>query len=129
MQLFSRALIILLICSFAVPRVAAQQSHVVDQQMIQKAFDQRAAEAAAKRQVIRSALQQPDVVKVANRLGLDIARAEAAVATLDGAELNQLAAQAATVNDELSGGQNVTLNLIWIIIGLLVLILLIVAVD
>jgi hypothetical protein len=33
------------------------------------------------------------------------------------------------VNDELSGGQTVRLNVLWIIVGLLILILIIVAVD
>jgi hypothetical protein len=114
---------------FAMPRVSAQQHHVVDQGALQKAFDARAEDAHAKRQAIRGALQQPQVVEVAKRLGLEVARAEAAVATLDGAELNQIAAQAAAVNDELAGGQTVTMNLLWIIIGLLLVILLIAAVD
>ena len=129
MRLVSRALTIVLVFTFAVPRVGAQQLHVVDQGAMQKALDQRAADTLAQRQAIRSALQQPEVVKVANRLGLDVARAETAVATLDGAELNQIAAQATAVNDELEGGQTIRMNAIWIIIGLLVLILIIVAVD
>ena len=79
--------------------------------------------------MIRTALQQPDVVKVANQLGLEVSRADAAVATLDGAELDQLAAQAEVVNDELSGGQTARVNLLWVVIGLLVLILITVAVD
>ena len=65
--------------------------------------------------------------RVAERLGLDVARAQAAVATLDGGELDRAAAQAQTVNDEIAGGQTVRLNLLWIIIGLLVIILIIVA--
>ena len=129
MRLVSRVLTVLLIMTFAVPRVSAQHRHVVDQGALQKAFDTRAEDTLAKRQAIRTALQQPQVVEVANRLGLEIARAEAAVATLDGAELNQLAAQADAVNDELAGGQTVRLNLLWIIIGLLVVILIIVAAD
>jgi hypothetical protein len=130
MRLASRTLTACLIILFAMPRVAtAQQLHVVDQGAMQKALAERAEETVVKRQAIRAALQQPDVVRVANRLGLEVARAEAAVATLDGAELNQLAAQAQAVNDELSGGQTIRMNALWIIIGLLVLILIIVAVD
>jgi hypothetical protein len=129
MRLVSRALTIFLIVTFAIPRVSAQQLHVVDPGVMQKALEEYAVETLAKREAIRTSLQQPQVVQVANRLGLDVARAEAAVATLDGAELNQLAAQAELVNDELSGGQTVRLNLLWIIIGLLVVILIIVAAD
>jgi hypothetical protein len=123
-------LTVFLIVLFAMPKVGgAQQLHVVDQSAIEQALAERAAETSAKRQAIRTALEQPDVVRVANQLGLDVARAEAAVATLDGAELNQLAAQAQAVNDELAGGQTIRMNVFWIIIGLLVLILIIVAVD
>lgn len=129
MRRLSRALTILLIVTFAMPRVGAQQLHVVDQTAVQQALEQRSADTLAKRHVIRTALQQPDVVKVANQLGLEVSRADAAVATLDGAELDQLAAQAEVVNDELSGGQTARVNLLWVVIGLLVLILIIVAVD
>lgn len=130
MRLVSRALTIVLIVTFAMPRVSAQQpQHVVDQGALQKAFDQRSDETRTKRTVIRTALHQPDVVKVASQLGLDLARADAAVATLDGEELDRIAAQAQAVNDELAGGQTVRLNVLWIIVGLLVLILIIVAAD
>jgi ABC-type dipeptide/oligopeptide/nickel transport system ATPase subunit len=129
MHLVSKALTILLILTFAVPRVGAQQQHVVDQAAIQEALDQHAASTLAKRQTIRTALQQPDVVRVANQLGIELARAEAGIATLDGAELDRLAEQAQTVNDELSGGQTARVNLWWVVIGLLILILIIVAVD
>ena len=130
MRLVSRTMTVLLIMLFAMPRVgAAQQVHVVDQGAMQKALAEHAEEIVAKRQVIRTALQQPDVVRVAKHLGLDVARADAAIATLDGAELNQLATQAQTVNEELSGGQTIRMNAVWIIIGLLVLILIIVAAD
>jgi hypothetical protein len=129
MRLLSKALTIVLIVTLAMPRVGAQPQHVVDQGALQKALDEHAADTLAKRQTIRSALQQPEVVRVANQLGLEVSRAEAAVATLDGTELDRLAEQAQVVNDELAGGQTVRLNLLWIIIGLLVLILIIVAVD
>jgi hypothetical protein len=130
MRRASRTLTIFLIILLAMPRVgAAQQLHVVDQGAIQKALAESTENTVAKRQAIRTALQQPDVVRVANHLGLELARAEAAVATLDGAELNQLAAQAQVVNDELSGGQTVRISAILIIIALLLVLLIIVAVD
>jgi hypothetical protein len=129
MRLVSRALIFILVVSCAMPRVGAQQQHVVDQSAIQNALDQHSERTSAKRQTIRAALSQPDVMKVAERLGLDVARADAAIGTLQGAELDRVAAQAQVVNDQLAGGQTVTLNLIWVILGLLVLLLLIAAVD
>jgi hypothetical protein len=68
------------------------------------------------------------VRELAGKLGLDLKRAEVAVATLDDVELGVIAARARTVNDALAGGQStVTISTTVIIIGLLVLILLIVA--
>lgn len=130
MRLASKTLAVFLIILFATPRLgAAEQQHVVDQGTIQKALAERAEEIAANRRVVRTALQQPDVVRMAERLGLDIRRAEAAVATLDGAELSQLAAQAEAVNEELAGGRNFRTNAIIVLAGLLLLLLIIVAID
>ena len=71
-----------------------------------------------------------DVRAVASRLGLDVTRADAAVSTLDGAELRSLAAQAEYVQSALAGGQStITLSTTTIIIGLLVLILIVVVVS
>lgn len=122
-----RTLLVSLCVVFAVGPVRAQQAHVVDSTALDLSLAERAEATRAKRQTIRTALQQPDVQKVAERLGLDIARADAAIATLDGGELDRAAAQAQVVNDELAGGQSVRLNLLWIVIGLLVIILIIVA--
>ena len=109
------------------PPLKAQQSHVVDPVSLDQALAQSAADTAAKRQTVITALRQPQVKEVAQRLGLDLARAEAAI-PLEGAMLDQMAARAQQVNDAIAGGQTVRLNLLWIIIGLLILILIIVAV-
>ena len=116
--------VILCYAIFAVP-LRAQQ--IVPPGAIDHALTERAEDVTAKQQAIRTALRQPDVERVATSLGVDIARADAAVPTLAGADLDRIAAQAQLVNDEIAGGQTVRLNLLWIIIGLLVLILIIVA--
>jgi hypothetical protein len=116
--------VILCYAIFAVP-VRAQQ--IIPPGAIDQALTERATDITTKQQTIRTALRQPDVVRVAESLGLDIARADASVATLAGADLDRVAAQAQLVNDEIAGGQTVRLNLLWIIIGLLVVILIIVA--
>ena len=72
-------------------------------------------------------LQHPDVARLAGRFGLDLKRAEAVIATLDGQELADLAARARDVDRALAGGATVTITTTMIIIGLLLLILLIVA--
>ena len=107
--------------------VSAQAQQIVPPGAIDQAFTEKAADVAAKQQSIKTALQQPEVQRVAKALGVDIARAEGAVGTLDGADLDRAAAQAQLVNQEVAGGQTVRLNLLWIIIGLLIIILIIVA--
>ena len=120
-----KTLAVILCYAILVVPVRAQQ--IIPPGAIDDALANRAADVTAKQQAIKTALQQPDVQRVATSLGVDIARANASVATLGGADLDRIAAQAQLVNDQIAGGQTVRLNLLWIIIGLLVLILIIVA--
>ena len=124
MQLAQKGLVIVLCLAFATP-ATAQQSPVLPPGAIDRALADQAADTAAKRQAIDTALQQTDVQRAADRLGIDLSRAQKAVGTLDGIELDRLAAQAQLVNDEVAGGQTVRLNLLWLIIGLLILIIII----
>ena len=88
---------------------------------------EHAARKQADRQTILSVLEREDVRQVAKNAGLPIDKAAAAVATLDGAELAQVASQAQQVNDALAGGQTITLSVWLIIIALLIIILVVVA--
>jgi hypothetical protein len=106
--------------------VRAQQPSVVDQTTIDQVVAMRIGEADVDRRTIQALLERQEVRDVAARAGIDITRASAAVATLDGAELRQIADQARVVDDSLAGGQStITLRTTTIIIGLLVLIVLI----
>ena len=116
-----------LILCYAILAVPARAQQIVPSGAIDAALAQQAVDAAAKRQAIATALRQPDVVRVANSLGVDLARANASVATLAGADLDRIATQAQQVNDQIAGGQTVRLNLLWVIIGLLIVILIVVA--
>ena len=127
MRFAERTLAMLLSLVMLGPALSAQQPHVVDPTALDQALDQKAAEAAAKRQTVLTALRQPQVKEIAQNLGLDLARAEAAV-PIEGVMLDRLAEQAQLVNEAVAGGQTVRLNILWIILGLLVLILIIVAV-
>jgi hypothetical protein len=70
------------------------------------------------------------VQAIAGDIGVDLRRATDAVATLAGADLANLAAQARQAEEGLAGGQSrITISTTLIIIALLVLILIIVAVD
>src|SRR5688572_31810080 len=89
--------VILCYVVLAVP-VRAQQ--IIPPGAIDDALTQRAADVTAKQQTIKTALQQPDVERVARSLGVDIARANASIATLGGADLDRVAAQAQLRSEE-----------------------------
>jgi hypothetical protein len=123
-------LAILLTVLTAVPRVHAQESHAATQSAIDSVLAQRVSSVAADRTDVMRVLEHAAVKEVASQAGIDLRRAESAVATIDGQELGALAAQARQAEQALAGGQSkVTISTTVIIIGLLVLILLIVALD
>jgi hypothetical protein len=106
---------------------SAQQPSVVDRAALDRAVAAHADRADADRQAIRRTLERHQVRQIAARAGIDLKRAESAVATLNGAELHDIAEHARAVDNSLAGGGSITLSTTTIIIGLLVLILLIVA--
>ena len=111
----------------AAPRVQAQ-GHVAGQQVLDDAVRQHVQAADQDRETVRLFLQRGDVRAIAGKYGVDIRRAERAVATMDASELASVAAQARQADQALAGGAStVTISTTTIIIGLLVLILLIVA--
>jgi hypothetical protein len=116
----------------AAPRISAQEPvstpHAASQQMLDAAVQQHVRTADQDRETVRLFLQRGDVRAIAGTYGIDVRRAETAVATMDASALASIAAQARQAEDGLAGGQSrVTISTTAIIIGLLVLILLIVA--
>jgi hypothetical protein len=129
MRTFTTVLVLLSMV-IAVPRVQAQASHIASQSAIDAALQQHVSTVAADRADLLRVLGNTEVKAVAEKAGLDLRRATTAVASLDGAQLTELAAQARQVDQSLAGGQSkVTISTTMIIIGLLVLILLIVAIN
>ena len=130
MRTSTSVLVVLLSLVITVPRAQAQTPHAATQSAIDAALQQHVATAAAERADLLRVLSNPEVKAVADKAGLDLRRATTAVASLDGQELTQLAAQARQVDQALAGGQSrVVISTTMIIIALLVLILVIVAVD
>jgi hypothetical protein len=127
MRFLEKALVVFLCLGVVSPGVRAQQPNVVDPSALDQALAEKAQDTAAKRQTVLTALRHAPVKEVAKSLGLELTRAEAAVNTLDGQTLDQLTLQAQEVNEALEGGQTVRLNVLWIILGLLIVILIIVA--
>ena len=122
-------LAILLMVVTLAPRAHAQNS-VVSQALLDAAVQQHVATIEADRAAVLRVLDHPDVKAVAGRLGVDLRTAAEAVSTLDGQDLQALAAQANQVDEALAGGQSrVVISTTVIIIALLVIILLIVALD
>jgi hypothetical protein len=122
---------IFLSVSFVLPPGArAQQATVADQAMLDQAVAAHSRQADTDRADIRRMLSRQQIREIASRAGIDVKRAETAIATLDGTDLRQIAEQARAVDNSLAGGQSrVTISTTAIIIGLLVLILIIVAVN
>ena len=122
-------LAILLMVVTLAPRAQAQNS-VASQSLLDAAVQQHVATIEADRAAVLRVLDHPDVKAVAGRLGVDLRTAAEAVSTLDGQDLQALAAQANQVDEALAGGQSrVVISTTVIIIALLVIILLIVALD
>lgn len=122
------ALVLLLSTVVMQPRLMAQTPHAASQSAIDAALQQHAASAQADREAVLRVLQHSDVARIVSQVGLDLKRAESAIATLEGQELADLAERARGVDRALAGGQrSITISTTMIIIGLLVLILLVVA--
>ena len=89
---------------------------------MQVAIATRVSDQASQRAAIQSLLARPEVRDLAANSGLDLTRAKAAAATLEGSELERLAAQAATAQAQLAGGATT----LYLTTGALIIILLIV---
>jgi hypothetical protein len=114
----------------ATPQVHAQSSHAVPQSALEAALQQHVSSTEADRAALQRVLDHPEVKSVAGRAGIDLRSVANAVATLDANDLAAVAAQAQQVEQALAGGQSrVVISTTAIIIGLLVLVLLIVALD
>jgi hypothetical protein len=109
------------------PAAWAQQTHVINQSALDQAVQQRVSQDQADRDAIRSFLHRPEVKEVATKAGLSVQKADAAVSTLQGDDLKQVAAQARSADQQLAGGATtVVITTTTIIIILLVVILIVV---
>jgi hypothetical protein len=125
MQMFRRILGTVLAVLMCAPAAWAQQTHVIDKSALTQAVQERVSQDQADREAIRSFLQNPQVKSVAEKAGLSVERAEAAVSTLQGDQLRQAAGQARAVNQDLAGGATVVITTTTIIIVLLIIILIV----
>ena len=130
MRMFASCVLVVFALVSLVPPAHAQSTHAAPLSALEAAVQGHVAAADADREAVSRLLARPEVQQMAGEAGIDMRRAEQAVAALEGEELSAIAAQARQVEQTLAGGQSrVTISTTLIIIALLVLILVIVAVD
>ena len=123
MRLFRSSLAVGLAVLLSAP-LAQAQSHVVGRAALDRAVRERVLQEQADRDAIVTLLHRSEVRQIAAKAGLSIERAEAAVSTLQGDDLRQIASQARQANTDLAGGaSNIVISTTTLIIVLLLIIL------
>jgi hypothetical protein len=116
----------LVFLTFARSAVAGQQ-HIVSPHQLTATMTGKLAAQDADRASVHEALSRPEVRSVAAQMGVDLDKANAAVDTMRGADLERAASTARQVNQQLVGGaSSITLSTTTIIIILLAIILIVV---
>ncbi len=132
MTIVWRSLAVLLSILFIAPSAGAQdrQGHVIQRAALDRAIQERVIQEKTDRDAIVSLLRRSEVRQLAARAGLSVEKVEAAVSTLQGDDLREIARQARHVQDDLSGGAStITISTTTIIIVLLIIILIVVIAD
>jgi hypothetical protein len=127
MRIVRRFFAVCLAVLFMAPAVRAQD-HVIGQSALDQAVQQRVSQEQADREAIVALLQRSEVRDIASKVGISMAKAEAAVSTLQGQDLQQAAQQARQVQNDLAGGASTVVISTTTIIIVLLLVILIVAI-
>ncbi|MGE0866278.1 MAG: hypothetical protein AB7P34_20450 [Vicinamibacterales bacterium] len=111
---------------FAASPAFAQQTRAVDASVLSRALAQSAGVESAQRDLVRRVLDRSDARELAGRLGLDVAQASSALATLSAADLATLAQHAGAVEAaSLAGGAStIVISLTTLLLLLIIVILL-----
>ena len=129
MRIVRRSLAVLLAALLVAPAAQAQ-THVVAKSALSQVVQERVSQDQVDRDAIASLLRRAEVRQIAAQAGLSLEKAQAAVSTLQGDMLRDLAAQARQANDDLAGGAStVVISTTTIIIVLLVVILIVLIAD
>ena len=116
--------VLLLALALAAPLALAADppSGPVSQTELDQAVARKLAADDSAREGIRRLLQRDDVRKLAQGYGLDAERAEGAVGTLQGDELQALSAESAALETQLAGGDELVIRISLVALLLLVII-------
>jgi hypothetical protein len=129
MRIVRRTLSVFLAALLVAPAAHAQ-SHTIAKSALSEAVQQRVSRDQADRDAIMSLLHRAEVRQIAADAGVSLERAEAAVSTLEGDALRDLAAQARLVQNDMAGGAStVVISTTTIIIVLLIVILIVLIAD
>jgi hypothetical protein len=129
MRIVRRSLAVILAALLVAPAAQAQ-THVVGQAALARAVQERVVQDQADRDAILGLLARAEVRQIAAQAGLPLEKAQAAVSTLQGPDLRDLASQARQVNNDLAGGaSNIVISTTTIIIVLLIIILIVLIAD
>jgi len=125
-----RLLLAVTLAVLMIAPAAQAQSHVIGKADLAKAVADRVVRDQADRDAILSLLQRADVRTIAAKAGLSVEKAAAAVSTLQGDDLSELASQARQVQNDLAGGAStIVISTTTIIIVLLIIILIVALAD
>ena len=109
---------------------AQAQTHVIGKTDLAKAVAERVSQDQADRDAILTLLHRSEVRTIAARAGLSVEKAAAAVSTLQGDDLRDLASQARQAENDLAGGAStIVISTTTIIIVLLIVILIVLIAD
>lgn len=129
MEIVRRLIAVCLVVLIAAPAARAQQS-VIGKSALEQAVQERVKQEQADRDAIASLLRRAEVRQIAAKAGLSIEKAEAAVSTLQGDDLKELANQARQAQDDLAGGATtIVITTTTIILILLIIILIVLIAD
>lgn len=105
----------------------AQQRHVVTSAQVRQALTEQTQDQKQTRDALRAVLKNSQVREVANRLGLDVVKAESAVATMSAEELKQMSGPVQQLTADLAGGANHTIVISTTTLLLIIIIIILLA--
>ena len=129
MRIVRRSLAVVLAALLVAPAAQAQ-THAVAKTALAQAVQERVNQDRADREAILALLARAEVRQIAAQAGLSLEKAQAAVSTLQGQDLTDLASQARQANNDLAGGAStIVISTTTIIIVLLIIILIVALAD
>ena len=117
----------LLVISFAVP-TSLRAQHVVSSTDLQKELVTATERRTRNREKVNELFSSKEAEKALKTAGVDPGQVRTAVATLSDAELAQLAARSDKLQNDFAAGKISNRDLLFILVGIAVLILIVVAV-